>query len=268
MHPNVAILIGSCDSYSNLWRPCIALLERNWPDCPFPIYLGTDFASLEHPRVMSLPVGAGLPWGASFRKQLEAVPCDHVIFFVADFFLRRQVDTDQVMKCVRLYHEMDAMYLRLSRPYGVRPMFESSLVGILPVGVPYRLSCNPSIWKKSVLLELLKDDDTIWRFEMVGSLRTNRYPTGFFSVWKDVLYFGQNVVERGKWLPWEADLFGSMDIGCDFSRRPIMSKREATRWLVNRAGGRVMESIPWELQWRLRRLLGRDGHERAMHGDG
>jgi hypothetical protein len=266
MPPDISILIGSCDSYSDLWRPCAELLERNWPDCPFPIYLGTDFLTFDHPRVISLPVGAGLPWAPSFRRQIEAVPSPIILYFVADFFLREPVKTAEVLECARLFHEMDAMYLRLSRPYGVHPLFESAIVGQLPVGVPYRLSCNPSLWRKSVLLELLRDDDSIWSFEMVGSLRTNRYATGFYSVWKDVLYFGQNVVERGKWLPWEARRFGAMDIGCDFTRRSTMSAAEAARWLLAQATGHAMSALPWQARWMLRRLLKREGHERALHG--
>jgi hypothetical protein len=266
MIADISILIGSCDSYADLWRPCVTLLERHWPDCPFPIYLGTDFKTFDHPRVVSLPVGHGLPWGASFRKQIEAVPTPNVLYFVADFFLRRPVESDKVRKCVRLFHEMDAMYLRLSRPSDVHPLYESTLVGSLPVGVPYRLSCNPALWKKSLLLDLLRDDDTIWSFEMIGSLRSNRYATGFYSVFADVLYFGQNVVERGKWLPWEARRFGAMDIGCDFAARATMPPGEAARWLIRRFTGHAATKLPWEVQWKLRHLLGRDGHERALHG--
>jgi hypothetical protein len=266
MSSDVGILIGSCDSYADLWRPCVTLLERHWPDCPFPIFLGTDFKTFEHPTVKSLPVGAGLPWGASFRRQLEALPSTNVIYFVADFFLRKPVDTARVLQCLRLFHEMDAHCLRLSRPGYVLPIFETSLVGILPVGSPYRLSCNPSFWRKSTLLELLRDDDAIWTFEMAGSLRTSRYATGFYSVYKDVLCFGQNVVERSRWLPWEARHFDAMGIGCDLSKRPMMSNREAALWLANRSASLVLERLPWEVRWELRRWLRRGGHERALHG--
>jgi hypothetical protein len=264
MPPDVCILIGSCDSYADLWQPCITLLERNWPDCPFPIYLGTDFKTFDHPKVTSLPVGAGLPWGASFRRQLEALPSPNVLYFVADFFLRKPVDTERVIKCLRLFHEMDAHCVRLSRPGRLQPMFETSLLGVIPVGSPYRLSCNPAFWRKSTLLELLRDDDAIWAFEMIGSLRTNRYATGFYSVYRDVLCFGQNVVEKSRWLPWEARHFGAMDIGCDFSKRAIMSNKEGARWLVGKSASLALESVPWEVHWRLRRLLRREGHERAL----
>ena len=34
-----AILIVSCDKYSDLWDPFFKLFFKFWPDCPFNIYL-------------------------------------------------------------------------------------------------------------------------------------------------------------------------------------------------------------------------------------
>jgi len=39
---NCSILIPSCDKYSDLWRPFFTLFWRHWPDCPFPVYLGSN----------------------------------------------------------------------------------------------------------------------------------------------------------------------------------------------------------------------------------
>ena len=38
----VTLLVPSCDRYADLWPPFFALLRRQWPDCPFPVVVGSN----------------------------------------------------------------------------------------------------------------------------------------------------------------------------------------------------------------------------------
>ena len=39
----LAILVNSCDKYEDAWDPFFKLLKIQWPDCPYRIYLNTEF---------------------------------------------------------------------------------------------------------------------------------------------------------------------------------------------------------------------------------
>lgn len=40
---DVAVVVASCDAYADLWEPFFRLFRRYWPDCPYPVYLGSNF---------------------------------------------------------------------------------------------------------------------------------------------------------------------------------------------------------------------------------
>ena len=37
-----AVVVSSCDAYSDAWKPFFKLFFKYWSDCPFPIYLVTN----------------------------------------------------------------------------------------------------------------------------------------------------------------------------------------------------------------------------------
>ena len=39
MTSDSAILILSCDKFSDLWKPFFDLFWKYWPDCPYNVYL-------------------------------------------------------------------------------------------------------------------------------------------------------------------------------------------------------------------------------------
>lgn len=40
--PQLAILVLSCDKYSDLWDDFFNLKDKFWPECPYSCYLATD----------------------------------------------------------------------------------------------------------------------------------------------------------------------------------------------------------------------------------
>jgi len=40
---DTCVLIASCDAYSDAWAPFFALMKKYWPDCPYPIYLISNY---------------------------------------------------------------------------------------------------------------------------------------------------------------------------------------------------------------------------------
>ena len=42
----LAILVLSCDGYTDLWRPFFENFKKKWGDCPYDIYLLTNKKSI------------------------------------------------------------------------------------------------------------------------------------------------------------------------------------------------------------------------------
>jgi hypothetical protein len=163
-----------------------------------------------------------------------------------DFFLRRSVRTEDVRRCLLAIEHLRGHMVRLTlRPGPDERIPEIPEVGVVAVGAPYRVSTQAAIWRVESLLSLMRDKESIWEFEINGSFRSSRMKDGFYCVWDNAIDYGRHVVERGKWFPWEARRFGRADIGCDFSRREIMTPWEALRWLYWKARSKLLHLLPW-----------------------
>jgi hypothetical protein len=70
-----------------------------------------------------------------------------------------------------------------------------------------------------------------------------------------VLTYRNHVVERGKWFPKEARLFKQMNIGCDFSRRPVMSASEYYLWWLRYLFSHMVRPIPWDMRQKAKAII-------------
>jgi hypothetical protein len=165
------------------------------------------------------------------REELLALRTPYVLMSLEDFFLQSPVNTRDVLACLSAIQQLDGVMLRLIPAPGPHARVDGyPLVGRCRPGGPYRLSTQTAIWRRDALLELLRDGESAWEFEIRGNQRIHRRSDGFYCTWKPVMTYRNHVVERGKWFRQEARKFGAMNIGCDFARRPIMSRREMLRW--------------------------------------
>jgi len=247
-----SILISSCDLYADLWTPYFKQFWKNWPDCPYPVYLSANLKTFDDPRVTTLKAGAESNWTNQVRQHLELLETPYVLMSLEDFFLRRPVPTAKVQECLRILTELGGHTLRLvCRPGPNQPVPGHPSIGSIECGAPYRVSTQAAVWNRQSLLRLMRSDESIWEFEIKGSERSRAFETGFYGVRRDVLPYRHHVIERGKWFPWEARTFGRFDIGCDFDARPIMTTREAARWCASMSRATVLNAIPWRLRLRL-----------------
>jgi hypothetical protein len=250
------VLILSCDAYADLWPPFMSLFWRYWPDCPFPVYLGSNQQAFYHPRVTTIHAGHGNNWSSCVREQVLALNTPYVLLMLEDFFLRRPVDSAQVVSCFEALCLLRGEMLRLvRRPAPDLPIAGFPLIGRIKPGAPYRVSMQATIWRRQTLLDLLRAGETIWQFELAGSRRSDHMEDAFYGVWRSVLPYDHHVVERGKWFRQEARRFGRMGIGCDLSRRPVMTRWEMLRWASQKAPSLLLDCLPWEQRQTLLRFL-------------
>lgn len=230
--PSCAVLVSSCDAYADLWPPFFHLWRRHWPDCPFPVYLGSGEADPRLPGVTALRSTGGRDWSRCLLEHLEQVPAEHVLLTLDDFFLRRRVDTAAVQEALAFAVSRRAVQVRLNpRPSPRRSDPTDGPCRELPPGTPLRFALQAAIFHRESLGRLLRAGESIWESEGNGNGRAAALPGGFYTVRRAVLpyegWLTHHVIEKGRWFPHERLRYAWAGIGCDFSRRGTLPLLDA-----------------------------------------
>jgi hypothetical protein len=173
---SIAIVVPSWDGYQDVWRPFFDLLARYWPDCPYPVILGTNTIPFEHPRVKTLLVGPDRGYASNLISLLAHVEQDWVLLWVDDLFLSAPADTARVQHLVGLAERQGFVHLQLHvhsfGPHAVYlPNDATEEIAELPVDAPYRVTIALGLWRKDALLSMLHLGETAWDIERRGTPR-------------------------------------------------------------------------------------------------
>ncbi|MGC8774366.1 MAG: hypothetical protein ACP5R6_03775 [Chlorobaculum sp.] len=221
---SLAVLVNSCDKYSDLWPVFFHLFFKYWPDCPYPVYLGSNEKRYEDPRVIPLCVGPDKSWAESTQTMVSMVRETDILWFLDDYLLWEKVSTTEINDFYERFLSLRANYLRMSPDGGTgktRRIIDDKIMELLP-GAGYRASLDNAFWKRDMLLKILKDGETPWEMESLGSQRTNEYD-GFYAT-RAIVFQRTNGVERGKWLRYNLPLFDREGIAIP-AGRPVISRR-------------------------------------------
>jgi len=190
MVPNedVAILVVSWDGYQDVWEPFFHCFFKYWPDCPYPIYLGSNRLTYDDPRVRGIRIGADKNYSSNLIAMLEQLACEWVVLWIDDALLSGPVNTARVSSLIAAAQEKNAAYLKLF----VTPFSLTSLVVPetaadfceVPKGAPYRVSMTVGLWRKRALLDFLRPGESAWDIERNGSLRSCELVEPFLCVSK------------------------------------------------------------------------------------
>ncbi len=226
MTDSVAVVISSCDRYSDLWKPFFTLLFRYWPDCPWPLYLQSNHQTFDDTRVTTIAVGDDSDWSTGFARFLDQVPHRYVVVLMEDYLLTKPVRTAELSALARTAGSLDAACLRLFPcPGPDRPLSDHPGLGEIAVGAAYRLSLQAALWDKAALAALLVPGESAWELELKGSGRADRVARPFLSVERSptadyALPYFCTGVEKGRWLRPALRLCRREGIAIDLARRP------------------------------------------------
>lgn len=228
-----AVMVSSCDAYSDLWEPFFALFWKHWPDCPFPVYLGANQQSYQHPRVRTLNI-VDESWSKSLKRFLQQIETEYVLFLMEDFFLDRRVDTGVLLRNLAALHTLNGTVLRIfPNPGPELPLASQKEIGVIPSQALYRVSAQPAFWNRQKLIELLREEESAWEFEWKGTQRSQASEGGYYATYRPLLSY-RHVVERGEWFWAAARRYKGEQIGCDFKARPVMGPFKAVKKAANR----------------------------------
>jgi hypothetical protein len=235
-----ALLIVSCDSYRDLWEPFFTLLFRYWPDCPFPVFLGSNHAVYPDRRVAPLAVGDDRDWSSNLIRMLELLPTGGVLLLQEDFLIDRPVQTERVSQLIGYAAARRAACLRLMPiPGPDDPCADQPELGSIRQGAEYRVSLQSAWWRKESLAGILRAGESPWQFERLGSRRSDELSAPFLCLRTGVDYpldYYTTAVFRGYWEKGAVDLCRRERIPVDLRRRPIMPLRMRAERSLRRAG--------------------------------
>lgn len=237
----VAVLVVSCDKYSDLWEPFFSLFRRFWPDCPFGVYLLSNMVSMNTPNVKSLLIGDDVSWSDNLRNAVVRLTEEYVLLFIDDLFLYDFIDTDKILGVIGSAIDNDANYIRLNAFPGPDKKFNEK-IGIISKGTIYRSSVVSVVWKKSVLLDLLKPGENAWDFEILGSVRSDIYDN-FYSSYKNLMPV-TNTVIKGKWRRDAVKKCKRLGIEIDLTKRQVMTCMEAAVFSLKQLRTNLLNCLP------------------------
>jgi len=183
---NIALLIYSWDNSEILWKTTVAGLNKYWSEIPYPIYWVTNLK--DAPIGTTIKTGEDTNWGVMMQKALAVIPEEVVIWTCEDFWLTGPINNETINKYCNHIKNNKADYIKLTpSENGTIDAPCDSDLQVIPDGADYRTSLGPSIWKKSLLQEIIKPSDTVWYFENHAPERVNRTHRMYASKYRNFL---------------------------------------------------------------------------------
>lgn len=243
--PEIAIVVPSCDKYADLWQPLLENMRRLWPDRFLNVHLVTNEKAFQFPGVNVIAVGPDRGWSSNLRTALERITAEGVFLLVDDLFFVEPVDSALVRRLCQRFLAEGMNYLRFNptpAPVGwPRGRLDKDSIGEVPPGDLYRSSTVVCLWRRSVLLDVLRDGESAWDLEVFGSARTDKFG-GWYASSRWVLPT-TNVVIKGLYEPraWRALKRAGVPLS---DERRVMSTRQYLAFQAIRLRAAVFRLVP------------------------
>ena len=167
----LAILMLSCDKYSDLWDDFFNLKERYWPDCPYHCYLATDTKEYHRKGVDVIHFGNIKPWSICATKAIEQIKEPYIALFLEDAFIYKKIDTSIIEENLNLFIERKMDFLTMERNRMEKALTQDDQIAphIWRINRrrKYGIDTSAAIWDKEFLRKALeKEDCNAWQFEV------------------------------------------------------------------------------------------------------
>lgn len=160
---SIAFVIVSCDRYADLWDPFFYFFKRNWPDCPYKVYLITNNMDFKIDDVEIIKVGEDRSYSDNLSVALSYIREPWAILWLEDVFISEKVDTTRIEKMIKEAQSIPVGYLKISSDLPLSYTRGSSNgIGPLPKGVRYRSAVGLSLYQVETLRKLLIPNASAW----------------------------------------------------------------------------------------------------------
>lgn len=179
---DVALIIFSCDKFSDLWDANITLLDQNWGDRELETYIVTDKPSMRSFQgVKIISASAGLEFSDRVAEMLGQVEKKYFFVLLDDYFLINKVNTKAIRRCADIVAENDLDYLRvytyLNGRYNKKLLSDYSDVCIIETDARYKINMYPSFFSRRFLEKTVDEKRNIWQYEVMLTMIGERCGT-------------------------------------------------------------------------------------------
>lgn len=190
MQGDLTIIVSSCARYRNFWPMQLRSFDKYWRSCPYriiyitenqdPPSIGSRFFSDSMDskvatRANFLKTGVHFgdirDWSVNLYKTLTIVESEYILYMQEDYLLLEAVSDNKLRDVLLLMQSLDLNYVRFysaPRPLG-RVVVTTGDISLRehPRGQTWRTSLQVSVWRKSLLQEILLGvlGCTPWQFE-------------------------------------------------------------------------------------------------------
>lgn len=254
----VAVLVVSCDNYSDVWPIFFQLYGKYWNNNDFRTYLLTNNLQPEFENVEVLSVGEDISWSDNLLNALPRIEEEFVLLFIEDLLLTKPINLELFHRCLDWALARNASYFRFN-PATYPDIVINNEIGIISRGAVYRTSVVLSLWKKEVLCSLLKPGENAWEFEHHGAVRSDKYDD-FYSATSTIFPVINSIIKR----VWERSAvrkLSRLGITIDISYRPVTSLTGEVLWKFRLLRSMVFTAIPGKWRRSVKRFFQRDNYK-------
>ena len=216
-----AVVISSCDAYSDLWPSFFHFFFKYWPSALTPVYLIANERSYRDPRVKTIQIGPDQQWGSNTRAAISMIDAEFVMLLLDDFFFDapfREADFQTAMAQMKAEGGR-LLEMRLHGSVGTpvsNTWFRRADPSNLCAGI------NSNVWQRDLLLEISQPGLNIWQCESLVRKKLREGEQNFFFMKEDapkLISFVEGV--RGRF--WKPDGLAYLQANCiqpDLKWRP------------------------------------------------
>jgi hypothetical protein len=249
---SIAFIVLTCDSYSDLWPMYINFHDKFWPNCPYDKYFVTNNKSILNSSFEFINIGKDDSWSDGLLKALSILKLkyEYLIITLEDSPLIQKVEQEKLDSILKSFFEEKGNFLSLftQNNMGKPTRKFNEYFGILDKGMLYRPTCVYSLWKISVLEDLLVREENAWEFERNGSIRSDNYDN-FFMVYQNFFKMSNTVI-KGKWLISEYKKIKNLGFEPDISIRKLNTRKEEIYYKFYATIFKILYKylIPWKIK--------------------
>lgn len=229
---DMALVIIGYDPYKDVWNHYFELLNKFWPDNPFPVYLvNNEDSGIEYENVTVINCGKDAEWSRKAQIATQQIPEKYICLLLEDLFTRDYVDTDRVLKVVKFIKDRDIKYYKLMTFSKFHtPHFENyRFLYTIPRNKPYGISLQAAIWEKNFLIEKLGTDNyNAWTFEKDRLDEETNEATpieGCVFDNRNILQI-EHMIVQSMYLPPAVQYFNKKGYSIDLNERTVMSRKQ------------------------------------------
>lgn len=201
-----ALIISSCDAFSDLWATHFLLLKKNWPDFHFDIFLVTDtnVNKYSFDNVTIIECGKDNEYSNRILMCLDMIKkYDYVLTTLDDYLLNSKVKDDMIYYSLNIMKQYDFDYVRMFK-YPTKSLSVKLFnnIRLIKTSSRYAVNLYPALWKIETLKEVLKSANNLnaWRFEVfLSKYAKKNYIKGIMTYGKEFPFI--DTVRKGKILP-------------------------------------------------------------------